>query len=275
MRIGIFTLILTSLLLISTDTVEAQIWKKLKDKTKQKVEDRITDKISDKVAEVIVGKMTEKFDLESNPYKGGIKVSKPENLPDEYTFDWNYQLKMTSTNTSAQDITFDYKLPESGSYFGYSTEQSQEMFSVVDLENEVIVSYMEEDDNFFALSHSYPSQMVENNMYTPGAAEDVKITELAEKDFLGYTAKGYKIDTSESETIVYVTEEAGVSFSGMAGLPNQLVPRSFTNNLDEMKDTLMLYMKFTNKDNDDVMEMECIELEKASFKKKNTDYNFL
>lgn len=275
MRIGIFTLLITSILFVTTENSEAQIWKKLKNKTKQKVEDRITDKISDKLAEVIVGKMTEKFDLESNPYRGGNKISKPDNLPAEYSFDWNYQLKMTSTSNSEQAITFDYKLPESGSYFGYSTEQSQEMFSVVDQENEVIVSYMEEDEKSFALSHSYPSQMVENNMYTPGAADDVEITELAEKDFLGYTAKGYKIDTPESEMIVYVTEKAGVSFSGMAGLPNQGIPQTFTNNLDEMKDTLMLYMKFTNKNNDDVMEMECIGLKKESFKKKNADYNFL
>jgi len=112
-------------------------------------------------------------------------------------------------------------------------------------------------------------------MYAPGAAEDVEITELPEKEFLGYTAKGYKIDTPESEMIVYITDEAGVSFSGMAGLPSQGVPQSFTNNLDEMKDTLMLYMKFTNKDNDEVMEMECVGLEKESFKKKNSDYNFL
>jgi len=182
---------------------------------------------------------------------------------------------MTSAENSNQGMTVDYKLPESGSYFGYSTEQSQEMFSVVDLENEIIVSYMEEDENSFALSHSYPTQMVEENMYAPGASEDVEITELPEREFLGYTAKGYKIDTPESEMIVYVTEEAGVTFSGMAGLPNQGVPQSFTNNLDEMKDTLMLYMKFTNKDSDEVMEMECVGLEKESFKKKNSDYNFL
>jgi len=276
MKARYLLLFIPILILLSTENADAQIWKKLKNKTKQKVEDRITDKISDKVAEAIVGKMTERFDLESNPYRGGFKISKPENLPDEYNFDWNYQLKISNTTNKSEDLVFDYWLSTDNNYFGYSMPQSTEMFSVVDPNNEAIVSYFEEDGNSFAMSYSYPVSTVNENSNMEGSSENVEITELPGKMILGYNAKGYQIDTDESQMIIYVTSEVEVAFSDMGGLKNQGVPTAFSSNLDETKNTLMLYSKFTNKNNpESVTEMECVLLEKNSRSKNNKDYNFL
>lgn len=263
------------LIILPIESTNAQIWKRIKNKTQQKVEDRVADKISDKIADAIMEKMSKSFKDSSNPYSGSTKISKPENLPDEYRFDWQYQMKMTS-NQSSDEITFDYRLSEEGNYFGYSMPQSKDMFTVVDNEQEAMVSYMEEDGNSFAMSYSYPTSLTKEDMNTPGLEEDVQVTELADKEILGYTAKGYKIETPDSEMIVYVTSEAGVNFSGMGPLPNQGMSGYYSANLEETKDALMLYMKFTSKSNpDETMEMECVGLDKKKLTKINSEYKFL
>ncbi|MEO9885659.1 MAG: hypothetical protein ABJR05_01455 [Balneola sp.] len=69
--------------------------------------------------------------------------------------------------------------------------------------------------------------------------------------------------------IVYLRLEAGVNFSGFAGLPGQGIPHAFINNIANIENTLMLYMKFTDKsDLENVIEMECISLDKEIFSKK-------
>lgn len=273
MRMKYLIFLIPAILIFNTAEADAQIWKKIKNKTKQKVEERAAEKISEKLADAIIGKMSEKFEVESNPYSGGTKISKPENLPEMYSFDWKYQLKMTN-NQGEEDINFDYRLSSEGNYFGYSMQQSQDMFSVVDSENEAIVSYMEEDGKSFAMSYSYPVSDVAQNTYMQGAGEEVEITELPERKILGYNARGYEIKTPETQMTVYVTSEAGISFSGLSGLPEQGVPRGFTQNMEETENTLLLYMKFTDNEGRE-MEMECVSLKEESFSKNNKDYNFL
>ncbi|MEP1150359.1 MAG: hypothetical protein ABJH08_01415 [Balneola sp.] len=271
----IFASIFSVLILIPIESTNAQIWKRIKNKTQQKVEDRVADKISDKLADAVMEKMSSKLEDSSNPYRGSTKISKPDNLPEEYRFDWQYQMKMTS-NQSADEIMLDYRLSEEGDYFGYSTPHSEDVFTVIDSEQEAMVSYMEEDGNSFAMSYSYPTNLVNEEMSNYEEQDDIEVTELPDKEILGYTAKGYKIDTPDSEMIIYVTSETGVSFSGMTTMPNQGMPNYFSSNLDEMENTLMLYMKFESKSNSDhTMEMECVGLEKKKLTKVNSQYKFL
>ncbi len=273
----ILKLFLTAILIIgfSADS-NAQLWKKIKNKTKQKIEDRAAEKISDKIAEAVMGKMTEKVESESNPYKVNIgsRVSKPENLQEEYKFDWKYQVKMTSKSTD-DDTRIDYMLPEEGNYFGYTIPEAEAMFSVIDFENGAMISYMEEEGNSFALTHDYP-QLDYDELENTESGQGVNVSELADKKILGYTAKGFKYETDRTIMIVYFTEEADVSFSGFGTLPNQGLPLTYGSQLNISKDALMLYMKFSDKDNpENEMEMECVGLDKEKLTKKNSEYNFL
>ncbi|MEO9885658.1 MAG: hypothetical protein ABJR05_01450 [Balneola sp.] len=67
------------------------------------------------------------------------------------------------------------------------------MFSVVNSENQAIVSYMEEEGYSYAMPYSYPVSQISENAYIPGASQEVKITELDERSILGYTAKGTRL----------------------------------------------------------------------------------
>ncbi|MEP2448269.1 MAG: hypothetical protein ABJI69_13630 [Balneola sp.] len=274
MKLVKYFAVFTFLLILPVESSNAQIWKKIKNKTKQKVEDKVSDKISEKLAEAILGKMTEKFELDSNPYRGGTKISKPENLPEEYSFDWKYQMKITNGNYS-EDMNLNYWLSSENSYIAYSNPESPEMFSVVDAENQAIVSYTEEEGKSFAMSYSYPIDSIVENNDALGTNDAVNVTELPDKEFLGYTAKGYEIDTSESTMIIYVTSDFDVKFSGNAAIPGQNIAYIFSNT-SEIKDSLTMYMKFVDKsDPDNAMEMECVSIQKDKLVKKNSEYNFL
>jgi hypothetical protein len=258
--------------------VDAQIWKKIKDRTKDKIEDRAAEKISDKIAEIVIGKMSEKLQSDTNPYKLnlGTKISKPENLPEEYNFDWKYRVKMTS-NSSEDEIVMDYMLPQDESYFGYNMPESENMFSVVDFEQGTMISYMEDEGNSFAISHDYPTinydEMVEDD---ESSGENIEVTELPSKRFAGFDAKGYQYETDKSTMVVYITEDAEVTFSGFGAIPGQAMPTTYGLQMGKKKGALMLYMKFTDKSNpENVMEMECLELKKEYLSKKNKEYNFL
>lgn len=274
MKLLKYSVIFTFLLILPAEDSNAQIWKKIKNKTKQKVENKVAEKVSDKLAEVILGKMTKKFELESNPYRGGTKISKPENLPEEYSFDWKYQMKITNRNSS-EDMNLNYWLSSKESYIAYSNPEAPEMFSVVDAENQAIVSYTEEDGKSFAMSYSYPINSIaeDNDVFETNNA--VNVTELPDKEFLGYTAKGFEIDTPESTMIIYVTSDVEVKFSGNATIPGFNIAYIFSNT-SEIKDSLTMYMKFVEKsDPDNVMEMECVSIQKDKLIKKNSEYNFL
>ena len=256
----------------------AQIWKKIKNKTQQKLEDKVSEKVSEKLAEVVFKKLSERFSSPSNPYNGAAKISKPDNLPESYSFDWSYKVKMTNTKDKSDDIIFDYKLTESGSYFGYSMEASNEMFSEVDAENEVIVSYMYEEGSSFAIAHAYSEEVFSSAVESTNSEmdENVEITELPNKEYLGFDARGYEIETDESVVVIYVTSEANVNFSDVAKSPNFGSLLNFKNNVEETEDSLMLYMKITSKkDSGYDMEMECIDLKKQKFSKDNSSYKFM
>lgn len=274
MKLLRYSALFTFLLILPAESSNAQIWKKIKNKTKQKVEDKVAEKVSEKLAEAILGKMTEKFELDSNPYRGGTKISKPENLPEEYSFDWKYQMKIKSQNFS-EDTNLNYWLSSEHSYIAYSNPESPEMFSVVDAENQAIVSYTEEEGKSFAMSYSYPVNSIAENNDVLGTNDAVNVTELPDKEFLGYTAKGYEIDTPESTMIIYVTSDVELNFSGNAAIPGQSFTYVFSN-ISEIKDSLTMYMKFVDKsDPNNAMEMECVSIQKDKLVKKNSEYNFL
>jgi|8_EtaG_2_1085327.scaffolds.fasta_scaffold06349_2 hypothetical protein len=274
MKLLKYSAVFTFLVILPVESSNAQIWKKIKNKTKQKVENRVADKVSEKLADAILGKMSKKFELDSNPYRGGTKISKPENLPEEYSFDWKYQMKITNGNSS-EDMNLNYWLSSENSYIAYSNPESPEMISVVDAENQAIVSYTEEEGKSFAMSYSYPINSVAENNGVVGTNDAVNVTELPDKEFLGYTAKGYEIDTPESTMIIYVTSDIDVNFTGNAAIPGQSIAYVFSNT-SEIKDSLTLYMKFVDKsDSDNTMEMECVSIQKDKLVKKNSEYNFL
>src|SRR5699024_12666276 len=86
------------LVLITARDAEAQIWKKIKKKTQDKVENVIVDKTSDKAAEITAKKMDKALSADFNLYGKGNKKEDISDLPEDYNFDWKYQVQMKMEN---------------------------------------------------------------------------------------------------------------------------------------------------------------------------------
>ncbi|MDZ7807024.1 MAG: hypothetical protein U5K71_07900 [Gracilimonas sp.] len=169
-------------------TAEAQIWKKIKDKTKSKVEERVSDKISEKIANAVIEKIDVQFKSPNNPYGNIVRSGKPENLPESYSFDWKFKMKITNAGME-DELLFDYYLTSTGNYVGYEMPQAEGMFMVMDAELKSTISYVEEDGNSMAITYSLPEDLTSTEA-SEMESEDLKITELPSKIDYGIRISG-------------------------------------------------------------------------------------
>jgi|AntRauTorckE6833_2_1112554.scaffolds.fasta_scaffold01893_3 hypothetical protein len=265
----IFVLLIS---MLSSVQAEAQIWKKIKDKTKSKVENRVSDKISEKVADAIVEKVDVQFKSPNNPYGKRERSKKPENLPGQYSFDWQFKMKITNAGSS-DELFLDYYLTSNGNYVGYEMPQAEGMFIVMDADVNSTISYIEQDGNMMALTYSLPDDL--------GPAEDsdidkesLIITDLPSKNILGYESYGKRIESDESIVILYYTDEIDMSFSGMfPGFSEEDDSFDYNYPLD-MQNASVLYIESTEKKSGEKFIMEGIGLEKTDRVIKNGDYQF-
>ncbi|HSH51370.1 MAG TPA: hypothetical protein VK982_06570 [Bacteroidales bacterium] len=267
-----------SLVFLFAQNTEAQIWKKIKKKTQDKVENVIVDKTSDKAAEITAKKMDQALNADFNLYGKGAKKEDISDLPKSYSFEWKYQLKMKAENPEAkEDITFDYYLAEGQPYFGFSVAQMPSMFTVIDQDKNVTVSYMEQEGSPVALAYQLPETQDEGEAEAEAMAADFTVTELPDKVFLGYESKGLQFENSDQRFIVYIAKDTPVSFAGMYDAEKgKKIPDNFKNILSEQGKKLMMYAKIIDKnDSDNNMEMECISLEEAVMVKQNSNYKFM
>lgn len=268
--------ILTMVLIVSvigTSQGEAQIWKKIKDKTKSKVEDRVSEKISERIADAVVEKMDVQLKSPNNPYGSSVRSEKPDDLPDTYSFDWRFKMKIKNAGMD-EEMLFDYYMTSDGNYIGYEMPEAEGMFMVMDGNIKSTISFIEQDENMMALTYSLPDDLSSDDD-SELDDDDMVITDLPSKTILGYEAQGKQIETDESTVIIYYTDEIKMSFSGM--FP------SFKNNEKtpdydypkDMQNASVLYMEVTEKESGDTFTMEGIAIEEVNRTIKTGDYQFL
>lgn len=264
------------LLFASPNESKAQILKKIKKRTKDKVENVIVNKTSDKAAEIASKNMDKMLNADFNPYGGGEKKAEASDLPKNYSFEWKYQLKMKSDHPEMKDdMVFDYYLAPEKSYFGFSMEQMRSMFTVIDMEKGVSISYMEQGGSPMAMAYKLPSTEESQD-----GEEDPEftITELPSKTFLGYESKGFQMENTKQRIIMYVATDVPVGFTGMYNAANEKtnIPESFKSLLNKQGHALMMYGKIIDKnDPKKNIEMECISLDETIMVKQNSNYTFM
>ena len=271
------SLIVIGLLLSATlNESKAQILKKIKKRTQDKVENVIINKTSDKAAEIASKNMDKMLSADFNPYGGGEKKAEVSDLPDSYTFEWKYQLKMNTEHPKMKDdLVFDYYLASDQPYFGYAMEQMRSMFTVIDMKKEVSISYMEQEGTPMALAYKLPGMKADPESED---GPEFTVTELPSKTFLGYESKGLQMENSEQRIIMYIATDVPVGFTNMYNAANgkNNIPESFKNLLNEQGHALMMYGKIIDKDDPKKnIEMECISLEETIMVKNNGNYTFM
>jgi len=245
---------------------EAQFLKDLK----KKVEDRTKDVVEYKVAEK-AGQTTENaMDKILNPnFKGlgaGGKMGKSvdtSTLPDSYSFQYLYALKI---NNSEGDITINYYLNESESYMGIKMDVGMDFFMVMDDENKVMVNFINNQAIATSLDIGLEDEMDEDGSDEMNF-DDYTITELPNREFLGYDCIGRQMESEEYTFIMYMAMDMPVTLNNevFKSGPNTL-PAELRSLQSDYENGLMMYMEFIDKKNTKKKKntsgiMECVAYE--------------
>ncbi|QDO95138.1 DUF4412 domain-containing protein [Formosa sediminum] len=280
MKLKHLTIIL--LFLFSGTQLQAQFLKKLKNKLQQATEDVIIDKASQK-AEQSLGKHLDSIlgiDGEYN-FNGGnfgqFSLANDSILPDTYTFEWKYILRIESPKEDPMDITY-YLKPEE-KYFAMQptldqVNQSDNVFIVMDIERNANAIFMTNKNKKtgMVMHSNLNMDNIESDTYLE---TDYTFTEIDDKIINGKVCKGFKIENDDSIMIMYNDMDAPVSFSSIFGINTKNVPNGFNPKwLDQAENSLVMEVIYTDKSNTKSTTMRCMSLHEHNFQIKKQDYDF-
>ncbi len=209
---------------------------------------------------------------------GSVKTVNASVVPDSYEFEWMYTMQMQNNNGL---FNIDYYLKPNATYFGskVNMEQSKStglMFMVTDFDRNINTIFMETDGTKMAMPTSIN---METNIETADKNESAEYSfkKIGSKTILGYKCQGFKAETDEAITIIYVTNDAPVSFNQLFGSNVKSIPKGFDPKmLSTIKNGLIMEMEYTNKEeNKNTTTLRCVLLKKNSFKIQKSDYQFM
>ncbi|MGX1024211.1 DUF4412 domain-containing protein [Psychroflexus sp. MBR-150] len=261
-----------TLYLLLTQTVEAQFLKKLKNRVEQTVEDVVVDKTADKAAKKTAKTMDKAFDINPFANSGRKEKANPGLVANSYDFTWKYSLKMSTKKEG--EIVFDYYLKPDAPYFGFTSATMENMFTIMDNGNKVIVMFMQSQGNNVGMVTQMPDDL--DLEETKDQSKEFVFTSLPDKTINGYHCKGVKATNKDFEMDMYFTNEAEVSFDDIYKNQQTKIPRQVNDYFDKDEKLLMIYMDMKGlKKKKENMTMECIGLEEVSKTIKKSDYKFM
>src|SRR5690606_35128165 len=174
--------------LLYAGTMQSQFLEKLKDKVEKKVEQTVVNKTADKAAQKTSKTMDKIFDPKLGGNKTGKKVI-PQNVPSQFSFDYQYRLTMT---TSQGKIDIDYFLKPGATYLGSKMNMGMEMFMVMDGQLNLNYMIMESSGNKMATATQPDlSGIEEDEEYD---MRSFTITHLPNRTWLGYNCPEKKME---------------------------------------------------------------------------------
>jgi len=251
-------LIITLLIfLLASSHVEAQFFKKLAEKAEKKIE-----REAEKRAEKRVNKKIDKtFDTTEGEIDSATKKKTKTNnttkLPTTYAFDWKMTMQIQSKDGS---IDMHYLIKQDATYFGVIMEipekSAMDMITIMDMENNITITLVNMEGNKIMRVTDVSDLDNDNN-------QSVTVVETDTKKILGYLCQGYRVDTEDGVTNMYVAINAPVSFNRTL-TANPKLPKGFNSNLlKKMKNGLMMEMNFVSKKKKKYnAKMVCIALDK-------------
>jgi len=208
---------------------------------------------------------------------GSVKSINASEIPNSYEFEWIYSMQMQSKEGL---FNIDYFLKPNAKYFGskINMEQSKSnglMFMVTDFDRNINTIFMETNGTKMAMPTSIA---VDTNIESDkDKSADYTFKKIGSKTILGYKCQGFKAETDEAITILYVTEEAPISFNQLFGSNAKNIPKGFDPKmLSTIKNGLIMEMEYTNKEEkNNTTTLRCVLLRKNPFTIKKSDYQFM
>lgn len=258
-------------LLFSSYSTQAQIWKKIQNAAEKHALNKASDKVNQETDKAVEENVNME-DIMAGYSKNKVDVSK---VPDSYVFSWKYTMEIKTDEGQAMNAA--YFLEPNASYFGFNIGQKQEesMFMIMDAQNRITVTCFGNAKEKMASA----SKMPDYSEIAKKENEKSKFTykALPNKTFLGYNCKGIEAINEEYDMIFYYTNDAKVSFSDLfKNQKNQKMPDAFSNYFKPGDKPLMMDMTINDlKNKGKITKMKCISLEKNAYTFNKADYKFM
>ncbi len=237
---------------------EAQFLKEIRDRAIERSKDVIIGKTADKAADKTSLAMDKLLnpDLGSLMNRGGSKVDMAR-LPDFYSFDYRYALKIT---TAEGYIDFDYFLSKNESYMGAKMNRGMEMSMVFDEGRKVMLTIVGGMATAIEMDLSDAMEEEDMDMYN-----DYTFKELPNREFLGYDCVGREMENDEYKFTIYIAPDMEAGFGSMFKSEHANIPPAMQKFSSEYENGLMMYMEMVDKKNkkrkNTSATMECVAFE--------------
>lgn len=272
-----FAKLITPLFIVlAINTANGQFFNELKKQAKEKTEMAVIHKSAEKV-----GNLTESaMDKILSPnldgiMKGSGKTVDRTTLPDTYTFNYKYSLQMITKDGS---FIFDYYLNPDESYMGIKMNIGTDMFIVMDQDRQVNVNYINSGGTSIATATSAIDldEEMDDSFQDWG---NYTITELPNKEFLGYDCIGRQMENEEWKFVIYMAPDMEVNFANIFKQDINSFPPSLQAYSEQFENSLLMYMDMVDKKGKKKQNlsgsMECVGVESVDFSIDNSNYQFM
>jgi len=193
-----------------------------------------------------------------------------DDVPDAYTFSYRATMKIISDKDEMDML---YWLEPEAPYFGSQLlNDNGNQITVMDMENQGMVVFMDNGKQKMAMRMKGNQQLIEKYIQQAAdeeSADEMQLEAIGSKEILGYTCKGYQVETADGIAKIWVTDEAPVeSIAGLLDakhMPDGAIPFG--------SEALFMEMEYIpKKKKKDQFRMECTELKAVALTIKKADY---
>ncbi|NNL91225.1 MAG: DUF4412 domain-containing protein [Saprospiraceae bacterium] len=292
-------ILLCLIVCVFSTSIHAQgFLKKLTDRTAdrilQKTEDKLVDELSEKLANQAVKPIDSFMDslfVQSYESETGEKYD-PENsskmadafsamfgevsLPDEYVFDFTMDIEVKDFGEKKANKMKIFVSTDKG-YFGMEQNQDdKKMLMIFDAENEAMATYDFNRKECMAIPINSQLMATFGNMAIDNEIKDKNITIQKTgktKKIIGYNSDHYFVDSDESESNVYISNDLPFTWEDSFGkIMSQFAPNFYKDNPEYDLKGMMLSAKTKRKSDNKKSEWKTKKIKEETVIITNSDF---
>lgn len=196
-----------------------------------------------------------------------------EKIPTRYAFDWKITYEVEANDTK---IDFQYMVKPKASYYGMlmirnKKDLTKNSITIIDFGRNKRLAIRNGKGGKFLRVKTMPE--INDNV-----GQSISVERTDTKEIKGYTCQGYKINTSEGTSTLYITQDASFAFNkGFGQYSNKSLKekRIDASIISELENGLMMEMSFSGNGNNasaNASKMRIKEFNKKSFSVDLSDY---
>ena len=300
-------ILLFTVLLITVSDSEAQLFKKVIDRTTDKLANRVEDRIVEEVSNELVNMAVRPLDnymdqLFRQRYKEqngkDWDDSEYENdeerqaamsavwasmfgsveLPDEYSFSKAVEIDVYDYGQNTANTMWMIFGPDDSLFAMEQQDKGQKQLIVYDFDNDVVSIFNQSDKTAMAI----PGVMGLTKAFMPMVEQQMKeemeqtsVTKIDGKTLLGCQTKGYNFKSEEEESEFYICSEAGISWGDSYGkLMEQLSPTFYQDNevYNDVKNGMLMLATTKRAKDNKVSKWETKQIVDTDYNIKTSEY---